>query len=175
MGHVPGEHVAEGEEVGAAVVVDHALGIARGPGSVIQADRLPLVRRRAPGELGIALGQEGFVVGLAERVSAFTGQRVIDVDDQDIPRSLFECRSDDCGELAVGNQHLGTAVIEAEGEGGRVQAGVERVENRAGHRHPEMRLVKLRRVGGHDRHRIAYPDPASGECGCEAATAGVGL
>ena len=52
LGHVPFKDVADGVQVGAAIVIDHALGIAGGAGRVVQRDGVPLVGRRLPVERG---------------------------------------------------------------------------------------------------------------------------
>ena len=48
LGHAAGQHIALAQEIGAAVMVDDALGIAGGPGRVEQTDRLPLIGGSAP-------------------------------------------------------------------------------------------------------------------------------
>src|SRR3546814_20696931 len=55
---------------------------------------------------------------------------------------------DDRRELAVGEQHLGLAVVQDEADRGRVEAHVEGVQHCAGRRHPEVCLrSEERRVG----------------------------
>ena len=56
-----------------------------------------------------------------------------------------------------------------------VEADVERVQHRAGHRHAEMRLEHRRHVGQHHRDRVADADAARGERAGEPAAARVGL
>ena len=46
------------EQIGAAMVIDHALGIAGRAGRVVQRNRIPFVARHLPGELGIAFAEE---------------------------------------------------------------------------------------------------------------------
>ncbi len=58
LGHGAGQHVALGHQVGAAVVVDDALGIAGRAGGVVERDRVPFVVGHRPGEVGIALGEQ---------------------------------------------------------------------------------------------------------------------
>src|SRR3546814_2194492 len=50
----PGQDVAERQQIGAAVVIDDALGIARGARGVVQRDRIPLVAGQGIVEIGIA-------------------------------------------------------------------------------------------------------------------------
>jgi hypothetical protein len=58
LGHVPFQHVADGVDGRAAVVVDHALGVAGGAAGVVQRNRIPLVGGQLPGEIRIALGDK---------------------------------------------------------------------------------------------------------------------
>ena len=44
----------------------------------------------------------------------------------------------------IGDQRLGTAVLEDEGDGCRIEAGVEGIEHRAGHRDAVVGLQKGR-------------------------------
>ena len=60
--HVPDQRVAERIQIGAAMMIDDALGIARRARGVVERDRLPFVRRQRPREIGIAAGEKGFVV-----------------------------------------------------------------------------------------------------------------
>ncbi len=70
---------------------------------------------------------------------------------------------------------LGAAMIELEGDRGRIEADVERVEHGAGHRHGEMHLVHRRDVRQHRRHGVADTDALAGEPGGKAPAALVGL
>src|SRR5207245_10917625 len=95
-----------------AVGMDDALGITRRPRRVVERDRLALVARRAPLEVGRSLGQERFVLELAERVAGPVVERIVDVDNEELPTELLERRADDGGELAVGDEGLRLAVAE---------------------------------------------------------------
>jgi len=174
VAHRPGHLVAHGVEVGAAVVVDHPFRIAGGAGGVVEADGVPLVLRPLPGELGIALGEEGLVVELADR-RAFAVFGVVDVDHQRRVIEHADGGVDHVEELAVGDQHLGLAVLQHEGDRLGVQAHVEGIEHRADHRHAEMRLEHRRDVRQHHRHRVATADTATGQGRGQAPTAPVGL
>ncbi|MNQ61278.1 hypothetical protein D3C85_755910 [compost metagenome] len=174
VAHGPGHLVAQGVQVGAAMVVDHTLGVAGGAGGVVQGDGLPLVVGPAPGECRVALGQQRFIVQVAHRL-AFAVLGVVDVDHQ---RRLVEHADggvDHLMELAVGDQHLGFAVLQHEGDGLGIQAHVQGVEHRADHRHAEVSLEHLRDVRQHDRHRVALADTAPGQGRGQAPAAGVGL
>jgi hypothetical protein len=61
------------------VVIDDALRIAGGAGRVIEADRVPFVGWRPPGEVGIAAFDEPLVVDRAQRRPAGLGEIVVDV------------------------------------------------------------------------------------------------
>ncbi len=61
LGQLPGEHVVDRIEVGAAMVIDHPLGVARGARGVVQGNRLPLVRRQPAGLVAVAPGNKALV------------------------------------------------------------------------------------------------------------------
>ncbi|MNZ32539.1 hypothetical protein D3C78_498700 [compost metagenome] len=174
LAHRPDHLVAQRVQVGAAVVVDHALGIAGGAGGVVQRDGVPLVLRPLPGELGIALGEEGLVVELADRL-AFAVFGIVDVDHQWRVIEHADGGVDHRMELAVGDQHLGLAVLQHEGDGLGIQAHVQGVEHGADHRHAEVCLQHLRDVRQHHRHRVALADTAPGQGRGQAPAAGIGL
>ena len=175
LAEVAGDHVAERQQRRAAVVVDHALRVARGAGRVVQADRVPLVLRRHPLVLRVALRQEGLVLGLAQALARPVVLRVVVVDHQGRGVEPGQRRGDRAGEFPVGDQHLRLAVAEAEGDRRRVEAGVEGVEHRPRHRHAVVALDHRGRVGEHHRHGVAAPDPPGGQRSGEAAAAGVEL
>ncbi len=111
-------------------------------------------------ERRVALGQKRLVFDLAQKGAADIAG-VVDVDHQRLRAAhQAERLADDLGELAVGEQDLGLAVVEHEGDRLGVEAGVERVEHRARHRNAEMRLDHRRDVGQHHRHRVVLADPA---------------
>ena len=116
---------------------------------------------RLPGEVGIAFGEECLVVDArrgARRARVFG---IVDIDDQRLRRlEQRQRRLDDGRKLAVGDQHLGLAVVQHEGDGLGIEAGVQRIEHGAGHRHAEMALEHRRRVGQHHRDGVALADAA---------------
>ena len=75
----------------------------------------------------------------------------------------FSAAADDGGEFAVDDERLGLAVIEHEGDRGRVEADVERVQNGAAHRDAVVTFEHRGRVGEHDRDRVAPHDAPPGE------------
>ena len=78
-------------------------------------------------------------------------------------------------EFAVDDQDLGLAVVEPEGDDRRVEPRVERIEHGARHRHAVMAFEHRRRVGEHDRDRVAAPDAALRQRRGEPARARVEL
>ncbi|MNI62003.1 hypothetical protein D3C73_1173010 [compost metagenome] len=78
-------------------------------------------------------------------------------------------------ELAVGNQHLGLAVLQHEGDGFGIQAHVERVEHGADHRHAEVHFKHFRNIGQHHCHGVVLADTAPGQSRGQAPTTGIGL
>ena len=172
--HAPVDDVRQRVEIGAAVMVDDALRIAGGAGRVVERDRVPLVRRVLPRVLGIAVGDERLVVDGAEALAA-RALRVDDVDDERLLREQRQRLLDRRRELGVGDEHLGLAVLQHERDRLGVEPRVERIEHAAGHRHAEMRLDHLRRVGGHQRDRVADADAGLGERRGEPAAARIGL
>ena len=173
--HRPGDDVGGRVQVGAAVVRDDALGVAGRAAGVVQRDGVPLVARQRPGEGGIALFQEGVVFLLAEEHTRVV-LRVRDVDHQRLRAGHQRQRALDRGrELAVGEQHLGFAVVELEGDRFRVEPGVERVQHGARHRHAEVAFVHRRRVRQHRGHRVAGLHAAALQRARQLAAAAVGL
>ena len=78
-------------------------------------------------------------------------------------------------ELAVGDHHLGFAMLQHEGDGFGVQTHIEGVEHGADHRHAEMRFEHRRNVRQHHRHRVALADATAGQRRGQAPAARVGL
>ncbi len=87
--HRRGQHVALGKQVGAAVMVDDALGIAGGAGSIVERDGVPFILGHPPFELGIAAGEELLVFDVAKAGAVDGKLRVVVVDD-DGPGGLGE-------------------------------------------------------------------------------------
>ena len=170
------KHVAERVQVGAAVVVDDALRIAGGAGGVVQRDRVPLVGRRLPGELRVALGEERLVVDVAETLAA--RRTASSSTSMTSGRRATSCAS---ARSIVGENSRSvistraSAVVEHERDRVGVEPRVERVQHRAGHRHAEVRLEHLRRVGEHHGDRVAHADAAPDERRGQPAAARVGL
>ena len=56
------QHIAVAHQRRAAMMIDHALGIAGGARGVIQRNRVPFVARHLPGEIRIAACDEGLII-----------------------------------------------------------------------------------------------------------------
>ena len=173
--HVGGDDVAGREQVRAAMVVDDALGIAGGARGVVERNRVPFVVRRGALIGFVALGDERLIVESAEPSARTVVFRVVIVDDQRPGLGQLQGRADHARKFAVDNERLGLAMIEHEGDRGRVEAGVERIEHGAAHRHAIVAFEHRRRVGEHDRDRVAADKAALGERGSELLRAGVEL
>ena len=149
-----GDRVADRIQKGAAVVVDHTLGVAGGARGIVQRNRLPLVARQRPCRRGVAFGEKCFVCGTSERRAA---RGVADLDQRHWATEFRECRFDDRCEFAVGNQQLCFTVGQDEGDRTGIEAIVERIQHRSRHRHAEMRFEQRRNVRRH--HRDGFPMP----------------
>ena len=164
---VGGDDIADREQIGAAMVVDDALGIASRARGVVERDRVPFVAwRRALVSL-VALGDQRLVVEPANPLARAVILRVVVVDEERAGAGVLQRRGDDRRKFAIDNDCLGLAVIEHEGDRGRVEAGVERVEHGAAHRNAIVTLEHRRRVGEHDRDCVAAAEAAPGERGGE--------
>ncbi len=126
-----GHLVAQRVEVGAAVVVDHALGVAGGAGGVVERNGLPLVIRPFPGKRRVAFGEQGFIVQRADR-TAFAVLRVIHIHHQGRVLEQRQGGLDHRMELAVGNHStLASPCCSMKADGLGVQAHVQGVEHGA--------------------------------------------
>ena len=82
MRHGPGGGIADGVEICAPVVRDHALGIARGAAGVAHGNRVPFVSRSVESGQRVVAGQPGLVVMGANALARTIEFAVADVDDQ---------------------------------------------------------------------------------------------
>ena len=161
--HAAGQHVAGGVQVGAAMVIEHALGIAGGARGVVQAEVVPFVPRPFPGRVGRLRGEPGFVLRIAQvavRAGVFA---VFDAHGARRRAQVAQHLAHQRRVFAVVQQHGGAAVLQDERQRARVQAGVERVQHRAGHRHAEVRFVQGRRIGRQHRHHVAAAHAPGGQ------------
>jgi hypothetical protein len=171
--HAAGEHIGDREQIGAAVVVDDALGVAGGAGGVVEADRIPLVGRHLPGEIRIALREKRLVFQRSQALARTGIFGIVVIDDERLRLRERQGLLDHLGIFAVGDQHLGFGMVEGEAEDSRIEPGVERVEDGAGHGDPIMGLDHRRGVRQHDRDGIAASDPVL--CERRGETAGAGI
>ena len=158
LAEVAGKNVADGVEIGAAMMRHHALGIAGGAGGVTERDGVPFVLRRSGCEAGVARSEGCLVLDLADPAAALVAG-IVDIDDERLRAlDLGEGGRDHLGEFRIDQDHLGAAVIELERDGAGVEPDVQGVEHGAGHRHGEMDLVHRRNVRQHRRDGVAAAD-----------------
>ena len=155
-----GDRVAERVQKGAAMVIDDALGIAGGAGSVVERDRRPLVLGAGPFGGRIALAEKGLVFGAAERRAV---GKVVDLDERQRAAELGQRRRDDRGEFSIGDQQLRLAMRQDKGDRARVETVIERVQHRPRHRHAVMRFEQCRHIRRQYRDRVARPDTAAAQ------------
>jgi hypothetical protein len=142
------------DEIGAAVVIDHALGPPGGAGGVVERDRFPLVLGHNPLEIIVSFGQK-LVVGQVAAGGVVARALVRDLDDEGegFGLHLLQRRLDGAQELRVAEHDLGLAVVEDVGNRADVQADIDGVQDGAAGRDAEMRLhvgVGVRQNGRHD-------------------------
>ena len=158
--HAGRELIAIAHQRCGAVRDDDALGIARRARRVVERDRLPLVGRHPPPEVRIAFGEKRLVVGRAQEVAILGIFEIVDVDDVGLHLGERERRPNGRCELAIGNQDLGLAVVQHEGDDWGIEPRVDRMQYGAGHGDPVMRLQHRRGVRQHHRDRVAVADEA---------------
>ena len=163
LAHGAGDDVRHRQQIRAAMMIDDAFGVARGAGRIVQRNGVPFVVRHQPGEVGVALAQKILVFEIAEPFAGTGEFRIVIVDHQRLGLAGRERVFDHLGKFAVGDQHLGLAVVERERDDGGVEPGVDRVEHGAGHGHAVVRFQHRRHIGQHHRHRIAALDAALDE------------
>ena len=171
LGHAAGDDIADREQRRAAVMIDHALRIAGGARSVIERDRVPFVVRHLPGISRVAFLQKLLVIEIAEFFAGAGIFRIVVIDHQRLDLGARQRLAHHAREFAVDDQHFAFGVIEREGVDRRIEPGVDGVEHGAAHRHAIMRLKHGRRVGEHDRDRVAALDAALGQSRREPARA----
>ncbi len=86
-----------------------------------------------------------------------------DVDHPDGPAHLGQGFPDHRRVLGVGQENVGLAVLQDEGDRGGIEAVVQRVEHGTGERHAVMRLQHGRGIGRHDGDGAAGPDAEAQE------------
>ena len=157
-------------QVGAAVVVDHALRVAGRARGVVQRDRVPFVGGRLPRELRVALAR-GAPRSRSRRCARPAGVlRVVDVDHERLRvrerRSAFAIVGENSRSVSSTLASPWSSMKAIASASSRV---LSVLSTRAGHRHAEVRLDHRRRVGQHRRHRVADADAARRQRRCEPA------
>ena len=173
LAHAAGQHVADRKQRRAAMVIDHALGIARGARGVVERDRVPFVARQAPRKVGVAGGDEILVLCRPQPLAGAGEFGIVVIDHQRFRLGERERLLHQLGEFAVDDQHLGFGMIELECDDGGVEPGVDGVEHGAGHGHAVVAFEHGGRIGEHGGDGVAALDAAAGERAREAAGAGV--
>ncbi len=120
--HPRRHHIPHGEQIRAAMVIDDALGIACRAAGVVQADRVPFVGGRLPGEVRVAGLQEGLIGDRADLLALGVGLGVLDADDERLCLAELQRGVDETAELPVGDHDLCLAMVEDEGDFLRAQA-----------------------------------------------------
>ena len=173
--HGPHRLITHGVFVGAAMVVYHAFRVTGGAGGIAQRNRIPFIRRHMPVEGRVAAGYESVVIQIAHLGSGTAEFGVVDINH--LRRVVQHANGfvDDVAKLPIGNQHFRLAVLQHEGNGLGIQAGVQGVEYRPQHGDAEMTFQHRRNVWQHGRHGIALADTFVSQRGRQAATTLVGL
>jgi len=175
LAEIAGEDVADGVEVGAAVVGHDALGITRGPRGVAERNGVPFIFRRFCDETLIALRQRVFVFDRAD-VFSVRESGIVDIDDERFwSRHQLQRLGDHAGKFRIDQDDLRAAMIELEGDRGGIEPDVERIEHGAGHRYRKMYFVHGRDIRQHRRHGVSVPNAAAGEVRGKAPAARIGL
>ena len=161
------DDIADGEQIGAAMMVDDALGVAGGARRVVERNGVPFIGRSGALESLVALGDQRLVVEGAKPLVGTVIFGIVVIDDERPGLGELQRRGGRSGEFAVDDQRLGFAVVENEGERGGIETGVESIEDRAAHRHAVMAFQHRRRVGEHGGDRVAALEFSFGERGGE--------
>jgi hypothetical protein len=155
------DDLTEGVEVGPAVGVHDALGPAGRPGRVVDGDAGELVVHR-PGQRLVRAAAEQVGVREVRRLRRIRFGGAGGVDDRDHLLHAAQLRQDGAQrrqQLGVGDQQPGSGMVADVGDLLRRQPRVDRHQDGAGERHPEVRHQHLRDVGAQVRHPVAWPDP----------------
>ena len=175
LAEIAGQDIADGIEIGAAVMGHDALGIARGARGIAQRNRVPFVAGRSCDESRIALRDRRLVFDFADPLAA-RKRRIVDIDDEGLwalhQRQRFR---DHAGKFRIDQNDFRAAMVELEGDRGRIEPDVQRVQHGARHRHGEMHFVHRGDIRQHRRDRVAVADAAAGEPRRKTPAALVGL
>ena len=163
LAEIAGQDIADGIEIGAAVMGHDALWVARGAGGIAERDRVPFVGRQPCDEAGIALRDGRFVLDLTNPLAA-RKRRVVDIDDEGFrPLHQRQRFRDHAAEFGIDQDDFRAAMVELEGNRRRVEPDVQRVQHGTRHRNGEMHLVHGRDIRQHRRYGVAIADTAAGK------------
>ena len=173
--HGPHRLVAHGVLIGTAMVIHHAFRVTSGAGGIAQRNRIPFIFRHLPVKGRVAAGHESVVIQIAHLGSGTTEFGVVDVNHLWRVVEHADGFVDDVAKLPVGNQHFRLAVLQHEGDGFGIQAGVQGIEYCPQHGDAKMTLQHGRNVWQHGSNGVALADTFVSQRGRQAATTLVGL
>ena len=123
LAEIARQNIADGVEIGAAVMGHHALRIARGARRIAERDGVPFVGRQARDEVFVALRHRILIFELADPFAPGEG-RIVDVDDKGFWALHQRQRlRDHAGKFRVDQDDFGAAMIELERDRGAHRAG----------------------------------------------------
>ena len=161
--HFPGDDIVDRIGPGATVRINNALGPARGSGSVVQRQRVPLIIGQGIGEGGIAFGQQ-IVKGELADPFATRSFAVFDIDDQEIAAGLRDGFGGHCRKLGIDQQNLRLAMFKNIGDRAGIEPRVVGVQDRPQHRQRQRTFQGLRDVRRDQGNGVAFADTSFGQC-----------
>ena len=135
------------------MVIDDALGLARGAGGIVEGDRVPFVARPQEWLPGVALGKERFVIDIAD--APRLEPLIDDLDDIGAMRGHLQRSFGNARERAVDHQHPAFGVIEDVRDRRCIEAEIVGVQHRAGPRHAVMGFDHRGGIGREHRYHLA--------------------
>ena len=165
LAHAGGKHIAGRQKAGAAMVIDNAFRLARGARRIVQRNRIPFIARHFPSEIGAAFSDEAFIFLPAQAFAMhrFRRQRILHFNDDRLRRAFGECGAQHRHEFAVHNHGLGLTMIKDIGDGWRIQARIDGVQDSTRHGHAVMAFQHFRDIRQNGRNRIARLNAALGK------------
>ncbi|GAB2228816.1 hypothetical protein Droror1_Dr00022947 [Drosera rotundifolia] len=166
----------------AAVAMDHPLGGGGRAGGVVEDNGFPIALRSDPDKIRIALRPQQILVLVDESIIIISSSiissgdgggvimRVVHEDEDGFGgrgREEGEGAEEEGGELAIDEDEAGVGVAEDDGDGVGVEAGVDGVEDGAGHGDGELELVEGGDVGGQHGDHLATREDAAAEEGAD--------
>ncbi len=115
VGHGPRGDVAHGIKVSASVVGNHPFGVASCPAGVTYGDGIPLIGGAVQRSQWRVCGNKGFIRYLSDRLTRAGEFGVVHVNHHQVSSmhgfQYMECLFDGVRERAIGNEHLGLAMV----------------------------------------------------------------